>query len=58
MLLLCAGMFTTQVSYGDCINSCGSINDGKCTAFVTCAQESDPDKANCNRFDSAIGCPE
>tara|TARA_R110000850_G_scaffold12340_2_gene41602 strand:- start:2582 stop:2803 length:222 start_codon:yes stop_codon:yes gene_type:complete len=58
MLLLLAGLFTTQVSYADCINSCGNINDGRCGSLVSCENETDPEKVNCNRFDSVFGCPQ
>lgn len=41
----------------DCVNSCGSINDGKCNGTtVDCERETDKTKANCNAYDSLFGC--
>ena len=54
--------FGANSLYANCIQSCGSINDGKCDVnTVTCAKETDPLIANCNRMDSTTSgganCP-
>lgn len=52
---------TVNLAQANCLNSCGSINDGKCNGTtVTCEKETDQNVANCNRFDSSTedgNCP-
>lgn len=56
-MMLTLLMFNPNTVQADCINSCGSINDGRCDGNVECVQETDPERANCNRYDSEHGCP-
>ena len=62
---VCLSLFVSGEVAADCVNTCGSINDGRCTNLgdplgppFGCMAETDPEKANCNMYDSLFTCRE